>query len=111
MESEPIQPRDGRVFTNLLVDGVTLGDPDQRQRLEELAIPAGWKDLWIFRLLDKTGIRLGNPECEARNGSYGLTTLRRRHIENPGPENERQRLPSTGTTLTGGGLDAQEIGR
>lgn len=32
------------------------------------------------RILDRTGLRIGNPEYERRNGSYGLTTLRRKHV-------------------------------
>lgn len=33
------------------------------------------------RLLDRTGIRVGNPEYSEQNGSYGLTTLQSRHME------------------------------
>ena len=32
-------------------------------------------------LLDATGIRVGNQEYAEENGSYGLTTLRKRHVE------------------------------
>lgn len=32
------------------------------------------------RLLDRTGLRIGTPEYATRNGSYGLTTLRRKHL-------------------------------
>ncbi len=32
------------------------------------------------RLLDETLIRIGNPEYAADNGSYGLTTLRDKHV-------------------------------
>ncbi|XHP75659.1 hypothetical protein KCTC52924_03426 [Arenibacter antarcticus] len=31
-------------------------------------------------LLDEYGIRIGNKEYRKRNGSYGLTTLRRKHL-------------------------------
>jgi DNA topoisomerase-1 len=34
----------------------------------------------IVGLLDATGIRIGNEEYVAQNGSYGLTTLRDRHV-------------------------------
>ncbi len=37
------------------------------------------------RILDRTGIRIGSPGYEVRNGSYGLTTLRRKHVEADGP--------------------------
>jgi DNA topoisomerase I len=33
----------------------------------------------LVRLLDLTGIRIGNPDSRS-SGSYGLTTLRRRHV-------------------------------
>ncbi|NEP18577.1 MAG: DNA topoisomerase IB [Leptolyngbya sp. SIO4C1] len=35
----------------------------------------------VIRLLDQTLIRVGNPEYAKSNGSYGLTTLRDRHVE------------------------------
>jgi DNA topoisomerase-1 len=35
----------------------------------------------MVRLLDATGIRVGNEEYRRDNGSYGLTTLSRRHIK------------------------------
>jgi DNA topoisomerase I len=77
----------------------------ERARLEELAIPPAWTDVWIcadskgrvqatgrdaegrkglavlVRLLDLTGIRIGNRDSSRDNGSYGLTTLRRKHVD------------------------------
>lgn len=162
--------RCGRGFTYLLADGGTLRDPDERERIEALAIPPGWEDVWIclradghlqatgrddrgrkqyryherwekirdrikfrrllvfahglpglrrrvgrdlsrdgltrarvlaaaVRLLDKTGIRIGNPEYEVQNGSYGLTTLRRRHVEPNG----------SGVTLKFEGKSGREV--
>jgi DNA topoisomerase-1 len=35
----------------------------------------------VVRLLEYTGIRVGNHEYARANGSYGLTTLRDRHVE------------------------------
>jgi DNA topoisomerase-1 len=35
----------------------------------------------VVRLLDKTLIRVGNDEYARENHSYGLTTLRRKHVE------------------------------
>jgi len=35
----------------------------------------------LVRLLDLTGIRIGNPDSSRNNGSYGLTTLRRKHVD------------------------------
>lgn len=35
----------------------------------------------VIRLMEKTHIRIGNPEYANENGSFGLTTLRSRHLE------------------------------
>src|SRR5512144_3287679 len=35
----------------------------------------------VIRLLDRTLIRVGNDEYARENNSFGLTTLRRRHVE------------------------------
>jgi DNA topoisomerase-1 len=40
----------------------------------------------LLALLDHTSIRVGNEEYVQENGSYGLTTLRRRHIVSDGAE-------------------------
>lgn len=34
----------------------------------------------VVRLLDTTALRIGNPEYERDNGSFGLTTLHQRHV-------------------------------
>ena len=39
----------------------------------------------IVQLLEKTMIRVGNDEYRRANGSYGLTTLRDRHVSVAGP--------------------------
>jgi DNA topoisomerase I len=133
-------------------DGTRIRDAGKRQRLNALAIPPAWTDVWIcpdpdghiqatardargrkqyryhadyraardkskfrrmidfsealprlrerierdlraedlsrrqilatvIRLLDKTLIRVGNDEYARQNRSFGLTTLRRRHVE------------------------------
>ena len=132
-------------------NGARIRDADKRQRLNKLAIPPGWTDVWIcpdpdghiqatardvrgrkqyryhasyreacdkskfrrmlefseglprlrermerdlrgddlsrrqilatvIRLLDRTLIRVGNDEYARENRSFGLTTLRRRHV-------------------------------
>jgi len=35
----------------------------------------------VVTLLDETGLRIGNRQYAQRNGTYGLTTLRRKHID------------------------------
>jgi DNA topoisomerase-1 len=133
-------------------DGTRIADPEKRRRLNKLAIPPAWTDVWIcpdpdghiqvtardsrgrkqyryhadyraardrskfrrmtefsealpllrekierdlrgpelsrrqiiatvIRLLDRTLIRVGNDEYARQNRSFGLTTLRRRHVE------------------------------
>ena len=141
----------GRGFTYLDPEGDHITDEEERERLEELAIPPAWTDVWIcphknghllvtgrddkgrkqyiyhpawqevrsrakfdrlipfgealpqirarcmddlhrdglprhkvlaaaVRLLDCTLIRVGNDQYAKRNKSYGLTTLRDRHV-------------------------------
>jgi DNA topoisomerase-1 len=40
----------------------------------------------VVRLLEETRIRIGNDEYRKENGSYGLTTLRNRHVSVLGAE-------------------------
>lgn len=40
----------------------------------------------IVRLLDRTAMRVGNAEYAADNGSFGLTTLRDRHVQTSADE-------------------------
>lgn len=40
----------------------------------------------VVHLLDRTLIRVGNPEYAKENGSFGLTTLRNRHVAVEGAE-------------------------
>ncbi|HEX2032221.1 MAG TPA: DNA topoisomerase IB [Actinomycetota bacterium] len=47
----------------------------------------------VVRLLDVSNIRVGNPEYARDNGSYGLTTLRGRHVKVSG---ERMRFSFRG---------------
>src|SRR5438552_2784157 len=42
----------------------------------------------LVRLLETTLIRVGNPEYARANGSYGLTTLRSRHVSVEGSDIE-----------------------
>ena len=40
----------------------------------------------LVRLLEETRIRVGNEEYRRENGSFGLTTLRDRHVDVVGSE-------------------------
>ena len=144
--------RAGSGWVYFAPNGARIRDPDKRRRLNALAIPPAWTDVWIcpepgghiqatardvrgrkqyryhssyrdacdsskfrrmlefseilprlrerverdlrgadlsrrqllatvVRLLDKTLIRVGNDEYARENRSFGLTTLRRRHVE------------------------------
>jgi DNA topoisomerase-1 len=144
--------RSGRGWIYYASNGARIRDADKRRRLNSLAIPPAWTDVWIcpdpdghiqatardargrkqyryhasyreacdrskfrrmlefseilpalrerverdlkagdlsrrqilatvVRLLDKTLIRVGNDEYARENRSFGLTTLRRRHVE------------------------------
>jgi DNA topoisomerase-1 len=144
--------RSGAGWTYFAPNGARIRDPEKRRRLNSLAIPPAWTDVWIcpdpdghiqatardargrkqyryhssyreardnskfrrmlefsevlpmirerierdlraenhsrrqllgtmIRLLDRTLIRVGNDEYARENRSFGLTTLRRRHVE------------------------------
>jgi DNA topoisomerase-1 len=144
--------RSGGGWTYFAPNGARIRDADKRRRLNKLAIPPAWTDVWIcpdpaghiqatardargrkqyryhasyreardrskfrhmlefsevlpllrarierdlrgeeltrdqvlatvIRLLDKTLIRVGNEEYASENKSFGLTTLRRRHVK------------------------------
>jgi DNA topoisomerase-1 len=146
-----IRQRRGNRFIYLSTAGARVRDPDVVARIESLAIPPAWQEVWICRfasghlqatgrdsrkrkqyvyhprwqeianlakfsrlrafgdvlprlrraisrdlagrkltrervlagvvgLLDVTSIRIGNEEYVSQNGSYGLTTLRDRHV-------------------------------
>lgn len=47
----------------------------------------------VVRLLDCTGIRIGNDEYARSNRSFGLTTLRDRHVEISGSPPPRTFAP------------------
>ncbi|MBI4500033.1 MAG: DNA topoisomerase IB [Gemmatimonadetes bacterium] len=75
--------RDQSKFGRMLVFSEAL--PELRDQIErDLAqpgLPRRKLLATLVRLLDKTLIRVGNDEYIKANKSYGLTTLRRRHVE------------------------------
>lgn len=58
--------------------------PKIRKQLEQDLEKKGWPKekvvALIIRLMEETHIRIGNSQYEKQNKSYGLTTLRKRHI-------------------------------
>lgn len=75
--------RDADKYSRLRDFGLAL--PKLRKRLETLlAAPGFSRDkvmATVITLLDATLIRVGNTQYARDNRSYGLTTLRRRHVE------------------------------
>ena len=75
--------REAEKFARLVPFGQRL--PGLRRRVgRHLALEGMPRDKVIaagVRILDLAAIRVGNPEYERSNGSYGLTTLRRRHVD------------------------------
>lgn len=75
--------REAEKFARLVPFGERL--PGLRRRVgRDLALPDMPRDKVIaagVRILDLAAIRVGNPQYERTNGSYGLMTLRRRHVD------------------------------
>ena len=75
--------RDNGKFTKMIEFGAQL--PKLRRRLkQDLALPGLPKNkvlAVIVTLLDETLIRVGNEEYARTNQSYGLTTLRNKHVK------------------------------
>jgi DNA topoisomerase-1 len=76
------EARDHSKFRHMLEFSEVL--PQLRERIErDLRAPDHSRRqllATVVRLLDRTLIRVGNDEYARENNSYGLTTLRRRHV-------------------------------
>ena len=76
------EQRDATKYTRMLAFGRAL--PKLRRRVQrDLARPALCREkilALIVQLLESTLIRVGNDEYARTNQSYGLTTLRHRHV-------------------------------
>jgi DNA topoisomerase I len=74
--------RDETKYERMALFGAAL--PRIRERVEQdLALPGMPRErilAAIVRLLETTFIRVGNTEYAKQNGSYGLTTLRNKHV-------------------------------
>lgn len=70
-------------FEYLLAFAKTL--PAFRQKCRQLVEQKGFKKEKVLALmvlvLDDTGMRVGNEQYSKRNGTYGLSNLRRKHLE------------------------------
>jgi DNA topoisomerase-1 len=80
--------RDGVKYDRMLAFAEAL--PKIREQtdgdLERPGLPREKVLATIVRLLEETRIRIGNDEYRKENGSYGLTTLRNRHVDVIGSE-------------------------
>lgn len=80
--------RDGDKFDNLAAFGRSL--PELRKvvaaDLKRPGMPREKVLGLVVKLLDETLIRVGNEAYAADNESFGLTTLKRRHVEVHGPQ-------------------------
>ncbi|HEX6127974.1 MAG TPA: DNA topoisomerase IB [Candidatus Limnocylindria bacterium] len=75
--------RDEVKYERMIAFGQAL--PRIRRRVEEdLSLPGLQRErvlAAVVRLLEKTGVRVGNEEYARENRSFGLTTLRNRHAD------------------------------
>jgi DNA topoisomerase-1 len=80
--------RDETKFTRMIAFGKAL--PEIRERVEkDMARPGMPREkvlATVVRLLETTLIRVGNEEYARENRSFGLTTMRNRHVEVDGSE-------------------------
>jgi DNA topoisomerase-1 len=86
--SEFVAVRDAAKFDHLVAFGQTL--PRIRTRVDEHMALAGMPRekvlATVIALLEATLIRVGNEDYARQNGSFGLTTLRNRHVRVVGSE-------------------------
>jgi DNA topoisomerase-1 len=75
--------RDAGKFQRMLAFGRALPEIRRRVRrdLARRGLPHAKVVATIVRLLDETCMRVGNDEYARDNSSYGLTTLRNKHVE------------------------------
>ncbi len=75
--------RDATKFTRLVAFGLTL--PKIRAHVDEdlklTGMPRNKVLATVVRLLETTCIRVGNEEYRKQNESFGLTTLRNKHVQ------------------------------
>ncbi|WP_225737464.1 DNA topoisomerase IB [Dyella acidiphila] len=92
--------RDASKFDHLVPFGRAL--PTLRRRMRLDIARGGWPRekvvALVVRLLDQTGMRVGNEEYVEQNGHYGLTTLRTRHVRDLSEGLELRYLAKGGQT-------------
>ena len=82
--------RDANKFHNMITFGHAL--PEVRRKVARaLALPGLPREkviAAIVRMLDKTGLRVGNDEYLVSNETFGITTITKQHVELHGREIE-----------------------
>jgi DNA topoisomerase-1 len=79
--------RDEAKYDRMIAFGQALGTIREKAE-EHLALPGLPREkvlATVVRLLESTAIRVGNEEYARHNGSFGLTTMRDRHVRVDGP--------------------------
>ncbi|MEM1120936.1 MAG: DNA topoisomerase IB [Bacteroidota bacterium] len=80
--SEWERQRQAEKFAKMEDFGMAL--PEMREKCLSDIASKQWRKNKVLALLvmilDETGIRIGNQQYAARNSTYGLTTLRRKHL-------------------------------
>lgn len=80
--------RDENKFANMLAFGLAL--PGVRRKVNAAlnldGLPREKVIATIIRLLDRTGLRVGNDAYTAENSTFGLTTIRKKHLDLHGTE-------------------------
>ena len=92
--------RDETKFTRMIAFARAL--PKMRRRLaKDLKLPGLPQKkvlATVVKLLEKTFVRVGNEEYERQNNSYGLTTMKDRHVEINGSKVEFRFRGKSGKT-------------
>ena len=75
--------RDRQKYGHLLAFADALASIRRRVSadLKQAPLSREWVLATVVRLLDRAVLRIGNEEYARTNGSYGLTTLRNRHVQ------------------------------
>lgn len=101
--------RDENKFSNMLVFANKL--PSIRRKvssaLNKKGLPKEKVIAAIVRLLDRTGLRVGNDAYLAENHTYGLTTIRKKHLDLHGKEIEFDFPAKGGKVFKGSVTDAK----
>ena len=104
--------RDENKFANMLAFGRAL--PGIRRRVKAAldldGLPKEKVVAAVVRLLDRTGLRIGNDSYMEENHTFGLTTISKKHIELHGKEIELD-FPGKGGKIWKGHVTAPDVAK